>query len=199
VYALVGVGRATMRRPIGLLKSCGVGLLVMGIPVLLIQLGLWLWQPMFHNSFTRNDLSPFAFWARESPCFDDRGNAATADYRRNVLVVFLTEGSKVSPQRFWYPRSRQGGAVFPSVEDEDKIEFFVPGNFNTLSLFGADGTRRDLPLARGEAERIYRQMQPFPRPAALGPLLQRAYASEHAAASCSSLREAIAALRTEGR
>jgi len=172
--------------------------ILVGLPAL-VQLGLWLWHPMFYNQFVMHDGLPFFHWWPQGSCYDDRGNAAVADYHRNVLAVFLTANSNIRSSRFCIPYSRQGGAVFPAPAGEDKIDFFVPKSTNTLFVFGADGTRSDFPLAAGEAERVHKLMKPWPDSQPdLVRLLQRVYPEKHPPDCSASLREAIAKLETKG-
>ena len=84
------------------------------------------------------------------------------------------------------------------MRKEDKIEFFVPKTKNSLLVFAADGTRRDFPMAAGEAERIGRLMATDPPPPDLVELLERAYAEEHSPDCSGNLREAVAKLQTKG-
>jgi hypothetical protein len=179
-------------RPLGCLA---VALCILIVVLLLIQLGLWLWQPMFHNSFMPHTRAGFFVWAPPFVYFDDRGNAAVADYRRNLLVVFLTADSSVSTVRFRFPHSKDGGAAFPAVEREDTIDFFVPDTTNTLFVFGADGRRKDFPLQPGEAERNLEWMQWQAQPPNLVPFVEQAYADNHPD-SVASLKETIAELET---
>jgi hypothetical protein len=190
-------GEIAMRRPWGLLKPFLVLMfVVIGIPGL-IQIGLWLWHPMFCNTFVMSDRVPFGFWSRQQPCEDGRGNAATADYRHNILSVFLIEGSNVTYYRFWYPRAKNGGAAFSALHDEDKIDFSVPKCTNRLFVFGADGRRMDFPLASGEAERIFKLMRPYAETPDLVKLLEVNYAEKHSPEYSVKLREAIAKLGHE--
>lgn len=185
--------------PLGwLVQRAFVLLVVIGLPILLIQLAFWLWQPMFHNELVMGDPIPFLFWARQGPYCDDRENAATADYRHNLLVVFLTANSNVTFDRFWYPRSRDDGVVFPALHQEDETDFLVPRSTDTLFVFGADGSRRDFPLATGEAERIFALMKPQPQPPDLVHVLLEAYAKRHSPDSSATLKEAIATLCRKG-
>ena len=168
-----------------------------GLPGL-VQLGLWLWHPMFYNQFVMHDGLPFLHWWPESPYSDSRGNLAKADFHRNLLVVFLTANSGVQCSQFSFPRSVQGGVAFPSqLQEADKAEFVVPKSTNRLFVFGADGTRSEFPLAAGEAKRIYKLMEP-PQPPDLVPILERAYAEGHSPAASANLREAITTLFVKG-
>ncbi len=163
-----------------------------------VQLGLWLWHPMFYNQFVMHDGLPFLHWWPEEPYGDNRGNLAKADFHRNLLVVFLTANSGRQCSQFCFPRSIQGGVAFPSqLQEEDKTEFVVPKSTNRLFVFGADGTRSEFPLAAGEAERIFKVMEP-PQPPDLIGLLERAYAEAHSPTSSARLREAITTLQAKG-
>ena len=172
--------------------------IIIGLPAL-VQLALWLWQPMFYNQLVMHDGLPFLHWWPESPYCDSRGNLAKADFHRNLLVVFLTANSRIDSSQFCFPRSVQGGAAFPSqLRNEDKIDFFVPKTRNRLLVFGADGTRRDFSMAAGEAERIGRLMATAPPSPDLVELLERAYAERHSADCSGNVREALAMLKTKG-
>jgi hypothetical protein len=174
-------------------KRAAALFVLIALPPLLIQFALWLWHPMFYNQFVMHDGLPFLHWWPEAPYRDSRGNLAKADFHRNLLAVFLTANSKVEPSQFCFPRSVQGGVAFPSqLQEADEAEFVVPKSTNRLFVFRADGTRSGFTLAAGEAERIYKLMEP-PQPPDLVELLERAYAEKQSAASSASLREAIAA------
>lgn len=165
----------------------------------LFQLALWLWQPMFHNQLVMRDGLPFLHWWPEMAYHDERGNLAKADFRRNLLVVFLTANNRFHPSQFVFPRFVQDGVAFPSqLSEDDEIEFFVPNSTNKLLVFGADGRRRDLPLAPGEAERIGKLMAIYPPPQDLADLLKRAYEESHSAECSGNLRQALATLQMEG-
>ena len=170
--------------------------ILVGLPAL-VQLGLWLWHPMFYNQFVMHDGLPFFHWWPQGSYYDDQGNTAVADYHRNVLALFLTANSNIRSSRFCIPDSRKDGAVFPALAGEDKINFFVPKSTDRLFVFGVDGARKDFPLVAGEAERIHKLMGPGPPPDLLQ-LLEGAYAKGHAPASSASLREAIATLQAKG-
>ncbi|MHB8956371.1 MAG: hypothetical protein ACYC4U_25590 [Pirellulaceae bacterium] len=180
------------------LRKCVAALFVLvALPALLIQLVLWLWHPMFYNQFLMHDGLPFLHWWPEVPYCDSRGNLAKADFHRNLLVVFLTANSKVESSQFCFPRSVQGGVAFPSqLQEADKTQFVVPKSTDRLFVFGADGTRREFPLASGEAERIFKLMGPT-QPPDLTELLERAYAEGHSPASFGTLREAIVTLQAK--
>lgn len=172
-------------------------LIFVGLPAS-VQLGLWLWHPMFYNQFVMHDGLPFLHWWPEEPYSDNRGNLAKADFHRNLLVVFLTANRGFQCSQFCFPRSIQGGVAFPSqLQEEDKTEFVVPKSTSKLFLFGADGTRSEFPLAAGEAERIFKLMGPR-QPPDLIELLKRAYTESHSPTSSASLREAITTLQAKG-
>ena len=76
--------------------------ILLGLPALLIQLALLAWRPMFYNELVMHDGLPFLHWWPQGPYCDDRGNAAVADYRRNLLVVFLTAKSEIATSRFYF-------------------------------------------------------------------------------------------------
>ena len=112
-----------------------------------IQIGLWKWRPMFHNLYAQGDRLPFYRWIVKPPRTDQRGNAVIADYRLNLLVVFLTADAGIDPTRFWFPGTRKEGVVFPSKYGEDDIDFFVPRASDKLMILQADGSREEIPLA----------------------------------------------------
>jgi len=169
--------------------------IIIGAPAL-VQLALWLWQPMFYNELVMHDGLPFLHWWPESPYCDSQGNLAKADFHRNLLVVFLTANSEVDSSQFSFPRSVPDGAAFFSQwRKDDKIQFFVPKTKNRLFLFGADGTRRDFPLSSGEAKRIGALMATDPPPPDFVRLLERTYAEQHSPDCTGDVREALAALK----
>lgn len=120
------------------------------------QCGLWIQRPMFSNSFGRHPKGGFlCHWIPEYPHSDRFGNVVVADYRLNLLVVFFVGDSDIIPARFLYPRIAEKGVTFPALQDEDRIDFFVPRTPNSLIAFQADGSRQRYPLLPGEAERVY--------------------------------------------
>lgn len=152
---------------------------------------------MFHNHFIMSHRIPVGYWASQTPYYDERGNAATADYSRNILVIFLTANSEVPTAHVSYPFSREGGAVFPPVGAEEP-RFFVPERTSRLFIFGSDGSRKELPLAPGEAKRIHNLMELTPEPSDLVQVLKQAYSENHSSASSASLEYAITALQKTG-
>jgi hypothetical protein len=167
-----------------------VGILVSMLT--LVQLAILCCRPMFSNQLVMHDGLPFFHWWPQGPYCDERGNAAVADYHRNLLAVFLTANGKLNTQRFWYPRSTQGGIAFPSLDEVDGIDFFVPKSSNTLYVFAADGTRKNFPLAVGESARIHQAMRPWPDDQPdLVRLLQERYSEKHTSECSASLRATI--------
>lgn len=164
-------------------------LVFIGLPVL-FQTGFWFWRPMFYNQFVMHDGLPFYHWWPQGSYYDRRGNAAIADYERNLLVVFLTADSSIPPSRFAVPSSRRGGVAFPELVGEDAIDFFVPNCTNTLFVFGADGVRERFPLLAAEAEHIHKQMGPGPV-SDLVQTLVATYAKKHSPAATARLSATV--------
>jgi hypothetical protein len=157
-----------------------------------VQVALWLWQPMFHNQLVMRDGFPFMFWWPEAAYEDSRGNLAKADFPRNLLVVFLSANRRLDPAQFYLPRFVRGGVAFPSqLTEKDELEFVVPNTRHRLFVFGTDGTRSDFPLEFGEAERIGKLMRAYPRPLDLVELLDQAYAEKHSAKQSGNLRKVL--------
>jgi hypothetical protein len=148
---------------------------------------------MFYNQFRRHDATPFYRWWPELPCEDAQRNAAIADYRLNQLVLFLTGTGHIDPyERFMYPRLAADGVTFPSQLGEDGMDFFVRHTTNILTVFQADGSSQEFPLAAGEAKRIHKEMKHWPPnlPPDLADILATAYAQRHPPMWVSRLREA---------
>ena len=112
-------------------------------------------RPMFHNALVTRGM-PLYSWYPEGPFVDKKGNAAIADYRLNLLVVFFLTDTGISPVKFWRPKEVADGVVFPRVVSRGDVIYHVPRRENTLMIFKPDGTRRDHPMMPGEAEQIHR-------------------------------------------
>ena len=110
---------------------------------------------MFHNALVTRGM-PLYSWYPEAPFVDKKGNAAIADYRLNLLVVFFLTDTGISTDKFWGPKEVADGVVFPRVVSRGDVIYHVPRRENTLMIFEPDGPRRDHPMAPGEAERIHR-------------------------------------------
>ncbi len=141
-----------------------------------IQLALRMARPMLSNSFVRNDRMPFYYWWTSPPVVDASENAAIADYRLNLLVVFLTGSSGIEPGDFWFHRETAEGAVF-HADRGGEIEFIVPRREDVAMVFRADGSREEVPLAPGEAKIIHDRLANETEDFAIA--LPRVYAEEH--------------------
>jgi hypothetical protein len=167
--------------------------------IAVLQAGILSWRPMFYNQLVMHDGMPFLHWWPQGPYLDDSGNAAIADYHRNLLVIFVVSGSKIDTQRFWYPRSGHGGAIFPTLHTQDTIDFFVPETSNALYVFGEDGSRWGFPLAVGESERIHKLIRSRrDAPSDLASLLQEVYSEKHATDHSARLRATVDRLLRRG-
>ena len=142
------------------------------------QLALWKQRPMFRNTFARHPKIGIVYaWIPEYPHTDKVGNMAIADYKLNLLVIFLAGDTPLKRARFLYPRVVDHGVRFPAIQDEDELDFFVPSTMNTLIVFRGDGSRRQFPLVSGEAERIHKLLDDCPGD--FRPFLTKLYAEKH--------------------
>ena len=117
-----------------------------------VHVYLLLARPMFFNDYGRSDHMLFAMWMGRPPRLDQAGNAAIADHRLNLLVIFLLEYDTGDGGRMRFSRHyKKGGVTFHA---ENGMAFSVPRLRDTMIVFGPDGSRRDHCLMPGEAERI---------------------------------------------
>ncbi len=174
---LASAHRRPAQRSIG--KHIAAIAVIVVLPILLIQFSLWCWRPLFYNEWVMHDGVPFFHWWPQAPRFDARGNVAVADYRRNVLCVFLTANSQIDRSRFSFPHREHGGMAFPDPTDLSGCDFFVAECCDKLLVFDSTGKHAEFPLARGEAERIHEVMGMYPQPRNFIQLLEHMYTPSH--------------------
>jgi len=158
--------------------------------LLLAVYGIWwlvlvLNRPMFSNELTsRRRTLVVQRWLPTSLNADEYGNAAITDHRLNILAVFFVHYNSDDPNgldlaRFVIPHRVADGVIFPDDQGRDDIDFHVPKRENTLFVFEADGSRRDYPLAPGEAKRIHDLLVFPPGGSCYREMLRKAYAEKH--------------------
>ena len=141
------------------------------------QIVMFLYRPMFHNVFGRNDRMLFSMWVEGPSFFDQSDNVAIADYRLNVLVVFLTGDSDIDFAGFINPCSVEDGVVFPDTRYVDDLDVAVARQEDALIVFHSDGSRSDFPLAPGEAKSVHSALGSDPED--FRPILSQLYARKH--------------------
>jgi hypothetical protein len=105
-------------------------------------------RPMFCNNRVANDRSVFPRWEPDSPCHDEHGHVAWADFKDNVLVIQATGKAELSgPPAYQFGRQSSRFGLGGDRRDFANIQYVtIPRMRDTLVVILPDGQWERFPL-----------------------------------------------------
>ncbi len=129
--------------------------------LLAAQVTLYLNRPLFADVFGRREFFFFAEWQPNlGIVFDRQGTGIKIDRPLNIVVVFR---EFYTPKDYFWQMDFAKSFRSTSTEtwndttasSEDGVEYVIPRRANRLFVFERDGTRRELVIPPGKADRCY--------------------------------------------